>query len=191
MKKLVRNSTSTFLLSYIVVLVIPLLIAAAGFQIAFRIVEENLKVTHINMLQRSADTIENELVNMESVALQIASDSTILEMASKKKGDNNYILPAMEALNNFTLYLNYRDIDLLDSQRAYIYLKNSDLVLYEKSYYKPDIFKNYLKNWGIDYDSWRLEMAQADSLSSNFRHNGDGFEYVFPFSSRCSARSRV
>ncbi len=57
MKKLVRNSTSTFLLSYIVVLVIPLLIAAAGFQIAFRIVEENLKVTHINMLQRSADTI--------------------------------------------------------------------------------------------------------------------------------------
>ncbi len=182
MKKLVRNSTSTFLLSYIVVLVIPLLIAAAGFQIAFRIVEENLKVTHINMLQRSADTIENELVNMESVALQIASDSTILEMASKKKGDNNYILPAMEALNNFTLYLNYRDIDLLDSQRAYIYLKNSDLVLYEKSYYKPDIFKNYLKNWGIDYDSWRLEMAQADSLSSNFRHNGDGFEYVFPFS---------
>lgn len=182
MKKLIRNSISTFLLSYIMVLVIPLLIATAGFQIAFRIVEENLKVTHINMLQRSADIIENELVDVESVALQIASDNTILEMASKRKGDSNYILPALDALDNFTLYLNYKDIDLLDSKKAYIYLKNTDLVLYEKSYYKPDIFRVYLKNWGIDYDEWRDEMAQADSLNSNFRRNGDGFEYVFPFS---------
>lgn len=182
MKKLVKNSISTFLLSYIMVLLLPLLIATAGFQIAFHIVEENLKVTHINMLQRSADAIENELVDIESVALQIASDGTILEMASKKKGDSNYIMPALEALDNFTLYLNYRDIDLLDSKKAYIYLKNTDLVLYEKSYYKPDIFRIYLKNWDIDYDDWCREMEQMDSLPSSFRRNGDGFEYVFPFS---------
>ena len=182
MKKLVKNSISAFLLSYIAVLVIPLLIATAGFQIAFRIVEENLKVTHVNMLQRSADTIENELVDIESVALQIASDSTILEMSSKKKGDDNYIRSALDARDNFTLYLNYRDIDLLDSKRAYIYLKNTDLVLYEKSYYRPDIFQVYLNNWGIDYEDWRQEMAGADALQSGFRRNGDGFEYVFPFS---------
>lgn len=182
MKKLIRNSISTFLLSYIMVLIVPLMIATIGFQIAFRIVEDNLKVTHINMLQRSADIIENELVDVESVALQIASDNTIMEMASKSRGDNNYILPMMEALENFILYLNYKDIDLLDSDKAYIYLKNTDLVLYEKSYYKPSIFRIYLKNWGIDYDEWREEMAQADSLGTYFRRNGDGFEYIFPFS---------
>lgn len=182
MKKLLKNSVLMFLLSYIMVLVVPLLIATTGFQIAFGIVEENLKVTHINMLQRSADVIENELVDVESVALQIASDNTILEMASKSKGDSNYILPMMDALKNFTLYLNYKDIDLLDSSKAYIYLKNTDLVLYEKSYYKPDIFRVYLKNWDIDYEDWRSEMEQADSLGTNFRRNGDGFEYVFPFS---------
>jgi len=182
MKKLLRNSISMFLLSYIMVLVVPLLIATIGFQIAFGIVEDNLKVTHINMLQRSADVIENELVDVESVALQIASDSTILETASKSKGDSNYILPMLEALSNFTLYLNYKDIALLDSEKAYIYLKNTDLVLYEKSYYKPDIFRVYLKNWDIDYEDWRNEMEQTDSLEMNFRRNGDGFEYVFPFS---------
>ena len=182
MKKLIRNSISTFLVSYIMVLVVPLMIATFGFQIAFRIVEDNLKVTHINMLQRSADIIENELVDVESVALQIASDSMILEMASKKRGDSNYILPALDALDNFTLYLNYKDIDLLDSKKAYIYLKNTDLVLYERSYYKPEIFRIYLRNWGIDYDEWRSEMAEAELLSPDFRRNGDGFEYVFPFS---------
>lgn len=184
MKKLVRNSISTFLLSYIMVLIVPLMIATIGFQIAFRIVEDNLKVTHINMLQRSADIIENELVDVESVALQIASDNTILEMASKSRGDSNYIQPMMDALENFTLYLNYKDIDLLDSKKAYIYLRNTDLVLYEKSYYKPDIFRVYLKNWGIDYEEWREEMVETDSLGTYFRRNGDGFEYVFPFSRR-------
>ena len=182
MKKLIKNSISMFLLSYIMVLVVPLLIATIGFQIAFGIVEENLKVTHINMLQRSADVIENELVDIESVALQIASDSTILEMASKSKGDSNYIQPMMDALSNFTLYLNYKDIKLLDSEKAYIYLRNTDLVLYEKSYYKPDIFRIYLKKWDIDYEDWRAEMEQANSLGTSFRRNGNGFEYVFPFS---------
>lgn len=182
MKKLIKNSISMFLLSYIMVLVVPLLIATIGFQIAFGIVEENLKVTHINMLQRSADVIENELVDIESVALQIASDSTILEMTSKSKGDSNYIQPMMDALSNFTLYLNYKDINLLDSEKAYIYLKNTDLVLYEKSYYKPDIFRIYLKKWDINYEDWREEMEQANSLGTSFRRNGDGFEYVFPFS---------
>lgn len=43
---------------------------------AFRIVENNLKVTHINMLQRSEDVIENELLNM----------------ASQSRGDENYIM---------------------------------------------------------------------------------------------------
>lgn len=184
MKKLFKNSILMFLLSYIMVLVVPLLIATIGFQIAFGIVEENLKVTHINMLQRSADVIENELVDIESVALQIASDSIILEMASKSRGDSNYIQPMMDALSNFTLYLNYKDIDLLDSEKAYIYLRNTDLVLYEKSYYKPDIFRIYLKKWDIDYEDWREEMEQANSLGISFRRNGDGFEYVFPFSKR-------
>ncbi len=182
MKKLVKNSISMFLVSYIMVLVVPLLIATIGFQIAFRIVEDNLKVTHINMLQRSADIIENELVDVESIALQIASDNVILEMASKKKGDSNYILPALDALDNFTLYLNYKDIDLLSSSKAYIYLKNTDLVLYERSYYKPHYFRTYVRGWDIDYDQWRMEMDNIDSMRSGFRRSGNGFEYVFPFS---------
>ena len=181
MKKLKKNSTSTFLLSYILVLVAPLLIATAGFQVAFGIVEDNLKVTHINMLQRSADMIENELVDVESIALQLASDSNILGVAAMKRGDKNYISTALGALDEFALYLNYKDIDLLNSDKTYIYLKNTDLVLYEKSYYKPELFRAYLDDWGIDYEQWHSEMVAADSAIPSFRRNGNGFEYVFPF----------
>lgn len=182
MRKIFKNSISKFMLSYMLILVVPLLLVTIGFQVAFGIVEENLKVTHINMLQRSADIIENELVDVESMALQMASDTTILEMASKKRGDDNYILTALDALDDFTLYLNYKDIELMSSKKAYIYFRNTDLVLYEKSYYKPDIFRSYLESWGVDYDQWHSEMTDEKFVAPVFRKSGNGFEYVFPFS---------
>lgn len=182
MKKLFKNSVFRFLVSYILVLVVPLFIVSFGFQVAFEIVENNLKVTHINMLQRSADVIENELVDMETMALQIANAADILDMASKKKGDDNYIMTALDALNDFTLYLNYQDIDLMKSKSAYIYFRNTDLVMFEKSYYKPTIFKTYLNNWGIDYEEWRENMTDPELVAPEFRRMGDGFEYAFPFS---------
>lgn len=182
MKKLFKNSVFRFLVSYILVLVVPLFIVSFGFQVAFEIVENNLKVTHINMLQRSADVIENELVDMESMALQIANAANILNMASQKKGDDNYIMTALDALDDFTLYLNYQDIDLMESKSAYIYFRNTDLVMYEKSYYKPTIFKTYLNNWGIDYEEWRENMTDPELVAPEFRRMGDGFEYAFPFS---------
>ncbi len=182
MKKIFRNSIVSFLLSYILILVVPLLIVSYGFQKAFRIVENNLKVTHINMLQRSADVIENEFVNMESMALQMANSTSILEAASQKKGEADYIEMMVAALSDFTLYLNYQDIELLQSSRAYIYFRNTDLVMFEKSYYKPEIFKTYLKEWGIDYEQWRADMADEAFVVPVFRKNGNSFEYAFPFS---------
>lgn len=182
MKKLFKNSVFKFLVSYILVLVVALLTVSFGFQIAFRIVEDNLKVTHINMLQRSAEVIENELVDMESMALQMANANSILEMASKKRGDADYIMTALDALDDFTLYLNYQDIDLMSSQSAYIYFRNSDLVMFEKSYYNPGIFKSYINNWGIDFEEWRESMTDSEFVAPEFRRMGDGFEYVFPFS---------
>lgn len=182
MKKLIKNPIARFMISYITIFVVPLAIVSAGFQIAFNIVENNLKVTHTNMLQRSADMIENELVDVESVALQMASDNKIQGLASMQRSDSNYISTALDALGNFSLYLNYKEIDLLNSQKAYIYFRNTNLVLYEKSYYKPELFRTYLNTWDVDYDQWYGEMTGTDVIIPAFRRNGDGFEYILPFS---------
>lgn len=184
MKKIFQNVVFKFLVSYVLILVLPLGLVSVGFQVAFQIVEENLKVTHINMLQRSVDVIENELLDMESMALQMANSTDILEMGSKRKGDDNYIETAMAALSDFALFLNYKDIDLMKSENAYIYFRNTNLVMYEKSYYRPEIFKSYLSNWGIDYESWFANMTDADFVAPVFRRMGDGFELAFPFSKR-------
>lgn len=182
MNKVLKNAISGFLLSYMLVLVMPLFIAMIGFQIAFSIVEDNLKMTHINMLQRSADTIENDLIEIETLALQVANANNVLEMASSQKSDAHYIENAVDALNEFTLFLNYQDIDLLQAKSAYIYFRNTDLVMFEKSYYKPDIFKAYLTQWGIEYDQWKSIMTNPQLVKPGFYSMGGQIQYIFPFS---------
>ena len=182
MKKIFRNSVVQFLLSYMITLIFALWVVSFGFQAAFRIVEENLKVTHINMLQRSADMIENQLTGIESMALQIANDEYILEMASMEKGEYDSILTAVRALEQCSLYMNYQSIELLNSKKAYIYFRKSDLVVFEKSYYRPEVFKSYLDSWNVDYEQWKKSMEEADQMAPGFWYAGDGFEYVFPFS---------
>ena len=182
MKKIFRNSVVQFLLSYMITLIFALWVVSFGFQAAFRIVEENLKVTHINMLQRSADMIENQLTGIESMALQIANDEYILEMASMEKGEYDSILTAVRALEQCSLYMNYQSIELLNSKKAYIYFRKSDLVVFEKSYYRPEVFKSYLDSWNVDYEQWKKSMEEADQMAPGFWYTGDGFEYVFPFS---------
>lgn len=182
MKKIFRNSVVQFLLSYMITLIFALWVVSFGFQAAFRIVEENLKVTHINMLQRSADMIENQLTGIESMALQIANDEYILEMASMEKGEYDSILTAVRALEQCSLYMNYQSIELLNSKKAYIYFRKSDLVVFEKSYYRPEVFKSYLDSWNVDYEQWKKSMEEADQMAPGFWYARDGFEYVFPFS---------
>lgn len=182
MKQRFDNSVFRLLMSYLLVLFLTLIMLSFGFHTAFKIVEENLKITNINMLQRSADVIENSLMDVEGMALQMANSSSILEMAAKRKGDENYILGAMDVLEDFTQYMNYQDIDMVTSENAYIYFKNTDLVLYEKSYYKPEYFRIYLEKWGIDYDQWYAEMQGNTVTVPAFRQYGNGMEYIFPFS---------
>ena len=50
-REMTQNVIFRFLISYILVLVVPLLLLSIGFQLAFQIVENNLRVTHINMLK--------------------------------------------------------------------------------------------------------------------------------------------
>ena len=69
-----------------------------------------------------------------------------------------------------------------NSKKAYIYFRKSDLVVFEKSYYRPEVFKSYLDSWNVDYEQWKKSMEEADQMAPGFWYARDGFEYVFPFS---------
>lgn len=184
MKKIIqlywRNSILQFLVSYILILVFPLFIISFGFQKAFQIVESDLKDSQIDMLGHSADIIGNQLRTMENMALQTSQDSDIQAFADVKRGDKGYILTAMGALDNFSMYGNYQNMELLGD--AYIYFQGMDLVLYEGTYYQPEIFHKYLGTWGITEEEWQTNTISPAIWYPEYHKSGDSFEYVFPFS---------
>ena len=192
MKKLVqlywKNSILQFLVSYILILVFPLFIISFGFQKAFRIVENDLKDSQIDMLGHSADIIGNQLRTIENMALQTSQDSDIQAFADVNRGDRGYIMTAMGALDNFSMYGNYQNMELLGD--AYIYFQGMDLVLYDGTYYQPEIFRKYLGTWGVTEEEWRSGTISPALWYPEYHKSGDSFEYIFPFSRSLNGENR-
>ena len=83
--------------------------------------ENDLKDSQIDMLGHSADIIGNQLRTIENMALQTSQDSDIQAFADVNRGDRGYIMTAMGALDNFSMYGNYQNMELLGD--AYIYFQ--------------------------------------------------------------------
>lgn len=139
----------------------------------------------MNVLQRTVDSFENDLSDIENISLQIANDTAILNMAAKKKGDDDYIVTAIAAVDRYALYVSYQSIDLLNNKQMYLYYPNTDLVLFQDSYYKTYIFRAYVEDeWGESWEEWLAEMQETTLFVPQYQKTADGFEYVFPFSSK-------
>ncbi len=175
-----RNSIIQFLISYILVLVVPFLVLSYGFQRSFNIVEEEIKDSHVKMLQHSVNIIDNDLERLESMALQIAQNSAIQSMGRSQKNDKGYIITAIDAVDEFYNITHYQSIDLLDE--GYLYFQGVDLVLYSRTYYRPEIFQRYLQNWGTSLDTWRKNVVAPEIRVPGYEKLGNTIEYRMPFS---------
>ncbi|MCD8325132.1 MAG: helix-turn-helix domain-containing protein [Lachnospiraceae bacterium] len=185
MKKILKNSVIRFWCSSLLVLCFAVILISVGFQQAFLIVENHLKSMYVNMLQRTVDSFENDLTDIESISLQIANDTAILNMAAKEKGQDDYIVTAIEAVDRYALYVSYQSIDLLNNKQMYLYYPNTDLVLFQGSYYKTDIFRAYVEDeWGEPWEEWLTRMQETALTYPDYQKTADGFEYVFPFSGK-------
>lgn len=179
-----QNLVIQFLVSYILVLILPLLVLSCGFQSAFGIVERDIKDSHITMLKHSTGIIDNQLDAMETLALQTSKNSDILAFTEFQKGDMGYIQTAMDAIDNFYNLMSYQSIDLLDD--AYIYFQGMDLVMYDSSYYQPRIFNKYLSSQGISFEEWKDITVASDRRIPEFQRMKKSLEYVMPFSGHLS-----
>lgn len=175
-----NNSIIQFLLSYIFVLIFPLLIVSFGFGTAFKIVENDIRTSMVTMLTHSVKIVENQLIEITNLALQTARNSEIQGYSNVEKDDKGYISTAISALDNFSDLMRYQSIDLL--QDTYIFFQGKQLVLFDNTYYKQDIFKQYLNKWNIDYTQWQQDTINPKNRVPGFYHAGDSMEYRMPFS---------
>lgn len=183
-----QDSILQFLVSYILILVLPLIILSYGFSNAFQIVKEDIEGSYITMLQHSVSIIDNETGKLENLALQTSQNQSIKEFSKVKRGDTGYIMTALKAINNFYNLMSYQSIDLLGE--PYIYFRGMDLVMYDSTYYQPRIFEKYLMSWGIPKEDWaNLITRSHESRLSGYQNMGGNLAYVMPSSEQLSGNN--
>lgn len=181
LKKLyLHNSIVQFVVSYIMVLLVPLLICSFGAKIALNVVEKNVKKSNMTMLNHSKTIIETDLRLIRVTALQIANSDIIQEVA-KDKGTKSpdYYIKAKEAIQRVTNILQYKGINLL--KNVSIYFENSNYLMLEKSMYEGTFyFTKVLKNDRLTMDDWKKGMLSAKSNGGYYRNVDGTLQFVQP-----------
>jgi AraC-like DNA-binding protein len=183
-----QDSIIQFLVSYILVLVLPLIILSYGFSSAFQIVKNDIENSYITMLSHSVSIIDNELDKMENLALQTSQKQGIQEFSKLKSRDKGYIMVAFRALDNFYDLMNYQSIELLGE--PCIYFRGMDLVMYDSTYYQPRVFEKYLKLWGIPEEEWKkVTTLDPERRLPGYQKIGKSLAYVMPSSERLTGNN--
>ena len=133
------------------------------------------------MLNHSVDIIDNEIKKLQTLALQMAQNAHVQAYAKCDKNSTDYIIEALRTKEDITYLLNFQNIEMIDS--SYIYFRGKDKILFESSFYSPELFEKYLSGKGVSLDEWRREMTDPEQRKAHFQNMGKEIQYIYPFSS--------
>lgn len=160
-----------FLLSYVFILILPLLIGMAGFSIAGNIVKEDAKSANQAILNQVKNIMDSELQQIETLSYQIGANPKVLNMLNMKsplEASTYYEMKnVVDAISNYRLnrpfILNF-----------FVYMKNSDYVITSETVYPARLFfsrqltpqNNNNKLWYNDF----LKEYHAGKYISNLNY---------------------
>jgi len=177
MKKLkeiyLHNSIIQFVVSYIMVLVIPLIICSIGAQVAFGAVGQSLKISILSMLNHSKSMIDTDLKLMQSLALQVARNNEILRLAEfDEYWEPDYYLAADTAIKELAYILKFKGVNLLSNVN--IMYEDSHYILAQNTLYATEFYhKNLTGDTDLSFEEWKNSYFKNAVEGPFYRsHNG-------------------
>ena len=176
-----HSAVVQFLVSYILILCIPLCVLLVGYHKAFDVISKDLRQNNLKTLIHSKSFVDSDLNSMNTLAVQISANSDLLDIADRniKTADPSFILQAKDALNSIFYLVNCRDINLLDSVYAVIY--KPEYILFDNSLYREDMFRKYFSARGMNTDTWRKMYLNDTKRRPAFYSTEGSIEFVVPF----------
>ena len=117
MRKLIeayaKNTIIQFLLSYVLVLIIPLITLIYGFQSAFQVVEKQIKQSSFFVLEQGMNQIDEEIKTIRTIALQISQSESLRQLASNKEVDSKYIKQVDRTMEDYYGIMRYQGINVI------------------------------------------------------------------------------
>lgn len=151
-----RSVIFRWLVSYSLVLFLPMLIVVAVLFQTKAMMDDEVVDTNRFILDRTVDNIETNLSDIKHICAGLVMDNRINLLFSKRNfGDESWeysIYKATQALNN-------RVATNKSTTKYFIYLNNSDMVLIPGAVYTQRVFyENYFMSDEYSFEEWQTDM---------------------------------
>lgn len=173
-----------FWISYIAVLIIPVLVIAVGIIGAFYIVDQEIKESNLSKMEHSIQLIDNELEVLEATAVQVTEISSIKSSAFYHYVDGIRMLQLKKGIDTLMNLLQYQGVRLMD--KFYIYYNRLGYLIYEGSLYREKLFlENYLSQWGLEEAEWKERIVNQEITRAQYRNSSmDYLHFMMPINAR-------
>ncbi len=187
-----KNTVTKFMISYSLVLLLPLVISMVGYQISFSIVEEGIKDTNLAMINQGRDSIDNEFLALNSIVMQLSTDSKVNSLTEARirseVGLYGDVTETIKLLSNLSINSTVSIID-----RLYIYLRDTDYILTPETLYRAKFYhKRILANQEVNFEDWKSSLFDEFNYNKFVVHNAevDNIQSI-PFSHKTDPKGAV
>ncbi|OWA37685.1 hypothetical protein B9G55_06460 [Saccharibacillus sp. O16] len=181
-------------LSYLVILLIPILIGAAVFVEARKMLEEEVSRSNMVLLSQIQDSIDSQIADVSGIGSQLALDSQLNSFINHaSEPDARWRLMATELIRSF------KSIRVGNGliREMYVYVKDADVTLSSSSLASKRLLYNILYQ-GTDVTEGQWSQLMDTTREGRFRNMqllgddgsvNDTLVYVQPFPLRASENS--
>ena len=174
-----QNSILQFIVSYFLVLIMPIILCVVGFQIAFQVVAEDIRTSNLTMLNHSKNLIDVQVSSIEDMSLQVSKDSSVLTLIRLGEGRSPaFYLYAPETIDKFGRILSYQGTSILGE--TMLYLQDTNYVIANMALYDVDFYRQYVKSLKNEVIPFKDELKSLNIETPVWRVLGGDFCYIYP-----------
>lgn len=151
-----------FLLSYILILILPFAFGSFVYYKAMGIIEKDTKDARIFMLKQSNTIINNYLKDLDKTVISIALDpniNTTLYMNQPEYGSSDvyYVAQTQQKFRSFNPSSSF-------NSSLYIYLKQSDMVMtqFDTNFGIKDYYVNNFNGYNLSFNTWNKRVLDTN-----------------------------
>lgn len=176
-KKLyLENPIFKFMASYFAVLLLPLIICMAGYQVSFKIVEEDIKTTNLTMINHSKNMIDSQIQALNALVMQVATNPTITSIVeTKSTEDKMFYYEVDKAIQLLSTIVRHTNLNMVED--IYIYLEHVNYVMTPLTLYKADFYYEHIlsKDKAL-YREWTTQLTNEKN-HDKYVVEGDQLEH--------------
>ena len=164
LKKLyLHNSIFRFMISYAVVLLIPLLVCLLSYQFTFNTVKEEITQNNLSMLTRSSNLIDEQVQNISLLIMQAADNTKINKFADKELNyPNEFYSEALDVISELSYIFKYSNTDIFTN--LYLYIDKTDYIVTRYELYRSKLYHQMALEEDIAYEEWLKQLMEIGSF---------------------------